>query len=134
MLGVGSSMLLIRQLGHWVVLVALAAMFIASTSWSIRAIRKGEWTAIRIWETIGKAIPDNESHRYAKRLDSFFIGERGGRVVTMSPYPILSQEELDRVAHRVATAEMLRAEPVEIVNNPHRFHRGMSAKFGFVPK
>ena len=134
MLGVATWLLVVRQLGHWLIPVVLAAMFIISASWSIRAIRKGEWTIIRIWETIGKAIPGNDRYKYARRIDSSFVGEHGGRMVTVSPVPILSQEELDRIAHRVATAEMLRAEPVEIVNNPHRFRRGKSAKFGFVPK
>ena len=134
LLGVASWLLIVRQLGHWLVSVLLAALFIISASWSIQTIRKGEWTIIRIWETIGTAVPGNDMYKYARRIDSSFVGEHGGRMVTVSPFPILSQEELDRIAHRVATAEMLRAEPVEIVNNPHRFRRGKSAKFGFVPK
>jgi len=134
MLALAAWLLLIRQLGHWLAPVVLAALFIISASWSIQAIRKGEWTIIRIWETIGTAIPGNDSFQYARRIDSCFVGEHGGRMITVSPFPILSQEELDRIAHRVATAEMLRAESVEIVNNPHWLRRGKAAKFGFVPK
>ena len=86
MLAVAAWLLLVRQLGLWLAPVVLAALFIISASWSIQAIRKGEWTIIRIWETIGTAIPGNDTYRYARRIDSSFVGEHGGRMVTVSPF------------------------------------------------
>lgn len=79
-------------------------------------------------------MPEADKVRYGKRLGSFCVGQHGGIVVTISPPPPMSQAELDQIGHRAATARMLRAEPLEIVKNPHRLRRGYSARFGFVPK
>jgi len=118
----------------WYVLAGLAGFVVIAVAWATRAIRSGEWTAISAWQAAGEAMQPAGEFEFGKRLDSFFVGQHGGIVVTVSPPPRVSQTELDEIGHRAATASMLRAEPVEIVKTPRRLRRGTSVRFGFVPK
>lgn len=122
------------RLFMWFVPAACAGVAVATIVWSAKIIRKRELRAIEIWQAVAESMPDADKHRYARRLDKFIVGQRGGVVVVVSPPPPVDQPELDRIGHRAATARMLRAEPVQIVKNPRRLRGGYSVRFGFVPK
>lgn len=121
-----------RDLGSWQVVAGCVTLALLCISWSLVRVSRRELVAIDLWSAVGASMPDPESYKWARRIDSFAVGVRGVELAVSPIPPTLGQGEWDRIGERVATSKMLRLESLEVIKNPSRLRGGYSAQFRFV--